>query len=169
MERVLPALPWSGVAGRQDEHDEQSPAERLVRRSRIGDEGLGAPLDDRARQRVRSVESVLRGDALPRYIRRAAEIERGVRDAERELGEAYAVLREELGPGREFAARWRAIAAGWDFSALNTLIGQHNAWYPIERDLPIDLRTRDYVLVNGHDYRKRELDLAWVLERFPAE
>ena len=25
----------------------------------------------------------------------------------------------------------------------------HNEWYPVERDLPMDLRTRDYVLING--------------------
>lgn len=152
-----------------DEQDDRSPAERLVAQSRIGDEGVGRPLDDRARQRVRSVEAVLRGDAIPRYIRRAAEIERGVRELEQALGEAYAALREELGEHPDFAARWRAHAAALDVTALNVLIGQHNAWYPIERDLPIDLRTRDYVLVNGHDYRKPEIDVAWVLARFPAD
>lgn len=157
------------MAGFDHDNDERSPAERLVERSRIGDDGLGRPLDDRARQRVRSVESVLRGDAIPRYIRRAAEIERGVREAEAALGEAWRALRDELGAGREFGARWRAVAEAWDFGELNTLVEQHNAWYPIERDLPIDLKTRDYVLVNGHDYRKRILDAAWVLERFPAE
>jgi hypothetical protein len=31
----------------------------------------------------------------------------------------------------------------------------------------MDLRTRDYVLVNGRSYRRRELDAIWVLERFP--
>ena len=41
--------------------------------------------------------------------------------------------------GARFAARCR-------FDELNELIGQHNEWYPIERDLPMDLRTRDYVL-----------------------
>lgn len=153
----------------QDAGDDRSPAERLVAESRIGDEAVGRPLSDRARQRARSVEDVLRGDAIPRYIRRAAEIERGVREVERALAAAYAALREEVGEDvAEFARRWHAHVAAQDFSALNVLIGQHNAWYPIERDLPIDLRTRDYVLVNGHDYRKPELDLAWVLARFPA-
>lgn len=156
-------------ASEPHDDDERSPAERLVAESRIGDEGVGRPLSDTARQRVRSVESVLRGDAIPRYIRRAAEIERGVREVERALAEAYAQLREETaGDDEAFARRWRAHVVAQDFSELNVLIGQHNAWYPIERDLPIDLRTRDYVLVNGHDYRKPELDLAWVLARFPA-
>ena len=141
------------------EEDARSPAERIVRRSLIGDSGVGAPLDERARQRVRSIEAVLRGDALPRYMRRAREIERAVAAHRDALAEAYAQ--------RAGAAEWRQTAASWDFSQVNTLIAQHNAWYPIERDLPMDLRTRDYVLVNGHDYRKRELDAAWVLELFP--
>jgi hypothetical protein len=31
----------------------------------------------------------------------------------------------------------------------------------------MDIHTRDYVLINGRSYRRRELDAAWVLERFP--
>jgi hypothetical protein len=142
-----------------DRDDPRAPAERLVQRSRIGDAGIGAPLDERARQRVRSIEAVLRGDALPRYMRRAREIERAVEDHEEALAVAY---EQRAGP-----ADWIRTAEGWDFGAVNTLIEQHNAWYPIERDLPMDLRTLDYVLVNGRDYRKRVLDAAWVLERFP--
>jgi hypothetical protein len=143
-----------------DPQDPRSPAERLVAESRIGDSGMGAPLDERARQRVRSIEAVLRGDALPRYMRRARDIERAVHAHREALAEAYAQ--------RNSAGEWRRTVAGWDFSEVNTLVEQHNAWYPIERDLPIDLRTRDYVLINGHDYRKRPLDAAWALELFPA-
>jgi hypothetical protein len=139
--------------------DPRTPAERLLAESKISDGGTGRPFDDRARQRIRSIEAVLRGDALPRYMRRAVEIERATRDHLEALAAAYA---ERTG-----ANDWRRTAQAWDFGAVNRLIEQHNAWYPIERDLPIDLRTRDYVLVNGHDYRKRVLDAAWVLERFP--
>ena len=53
------------------------------------------------------------------------------------------------------------------FDDLNELIRQHNEWYPIERDLPMDLRTRDYVQVNGRSYRRPELGPEWVLEQFP--
>ena len=55
------------------------------------------------------------------------------------------------------------------FEELNELITQHNEWYPIERDLPMDLRTRDYVLINGRSYRRPLLSPQWVLEQFPAE
>jgi hypothetical protein len=149
----------SRVNSSVDPEDPRSPAERLVERSKIGAGATGQPLDERTRQRVRSIEAVLRGDALPRYIRRAAEIERATREHLRALTEAY--------EQRTSAEDWISTAQEWDFDQVNTLTEQHNAWYPIERDLPIDLRTRDYVLVNGHDYRKRLLDAQWVLERFP--
>ena len=75
----------------------------------------------------------------------------------------------EYGHDREeFARRWAAIAQAARFDDLNELIRQHNDWYPIERDLPMDLRTRDYVKVNGNSYRRPELGPAWVLEHFPA-
>jgi hypothetical protein len=67
-----------------------------------------------------------------------------------------------------FAERWTAFARRCRFDELNTLIEQHNEWYPIERDLPMDLRTRDYVLINGRSYRREPLSAAWVLREFPA-
>ena len=69
---------------------------------------------------------------------------------------------------RRFARRWRAIAHGWSFEELNELIRTHNEWYPVERDLPMDIHTRDYVLINGRSYRRRELGPDWILEQFPA-
>ena len=39
----------------------------------------------------------------------------------------------------EFAARWRSVADDWSFGELNELIAVHNEWYPVERDLPMDL------------------------------
>ena len=81
--------------------------------------------------------------------------------------EMHAALREDCS-GREFARRWRAIAHRWRFDELNELIRTHNEWYPVERDLPMDLRTRDYVLVNGRSYRRPVLGPEWILEHFPA-
>ena len=67
-----------------------------------------------------------------------------------------------------FARLWRARAERFDFSELNRLIDQHNDWYPMERDLPMDPRTGDYVLIRGRSYRRRRLDAQWILDRFPA-
>jgi hypothetical protein len=148
--------------------DVKTPAERLIERSRIDDTGHGRPLDERARQRQRSVEAYLRGEALPRYMQRARDIEKATRDHERDLRRVYEQLRR-VADRLELAQRWRELARGWDFAAVNQLIREHNEWYPVERDLPMNVRTRDYVLVNGRSYRRVELDEAWVLARFPVD
>ena len=84
------------------------------------------------------------------------------------LARSHRALREECGDDRAlFAERWRAFAQRCRFDELNELITQHNEWYPIERDLPMDLRTRDYVLINGRSYRRPQLTPQWVLEQFP--
>jgi hypothetical protein len=127
----------------------------------------GRPLSDRARQSARSLEAYLRAGIRPRWMERLMEIESGIARERRRLARAYEGLRAECDEA-DFAARWRAVAEGWRFDELNELIRTHNEWYPVERDLPMDLRTRDYVLINGRSYRRRELGVEWVLEEFPA-
>jgi hypothetical protein len=139
---------------------QRTPAGQLIERSRIDDAGVGDPLSERARQRQRSIEAYLRGEALPRYMERAAEIDRAIRRHHEALQQAY-----ERPGARE---RWSEIAGRWDFEELNALIREHNEWYPVERDLPMNPRTKDYVLVNGDSYRREELGPGWILERFPA-
>jgi hypothetical protein len=136
----------------------RTPAEELIRRSRIDETGVGEALSERARQRQRSIESYLRGEALPRYMQRAAEIDRAVRRHTEALRRAY--------ERPEHRRRWREIAETWDFGEVNRLIREHNEWYPVERDLPMNPRTKDYVLVNGRSYRREELGAGWILERF---
>lgn len=138
----------------------RTPTEELIRRSRIDDAGVGAPLTERARQRQRSLEAYLRGEALPRYMQRLVEIDRGIRRHSDQLRRAYA--RPDL------RSDWIQTARSWDFEDVNALIREHNEWYPVERDLPMNPRTKDYVLVNGRSYRREELGPDWVLERFPA-
>ena len=75
---------------------------------------------------------------------------------------------ESDGDAERFARVWRATAESWSFDEVNDLIARHNRWYPVESRLPMDPKRGDYALVNGEDYRKRPLDAAWVLERFPA-
>jgi len=59
--------------------------------------------------------------------------------------------------------------ARWNFSEVNDLIERHNRFYPVEARLPMDVRRRDYALVNGEPYSRSPLDGSWALERFPAE
>ncbi|MDQ4018883.1 MAG: hypothetical protein M3188_03485 [Actinomycetota bacterium] len=108
------------------------------------------------------------GGPLP-YMVRLREIDEETREHVQALEEAWRALSAEcVGDRGAFERRWRRVAARWNFTAVNELIERHNRWYPTETRLPMDPRTRDFALVNGEHYRKRPLDAAWVLERFPA-
>ena len=150
-------------------NEDRAPAERIVDRAAAETEGIGRPLSRSAMQYQRTIENYLKAGNRPRWMERLVEIDGGVEREKRRLRAAYDALREETGAdAAQFARRWRAIAEGWVFVDLNILVEQHNEWYPIERQLPIDLRTRDYVLIGGKSYRRPVLDAAWILERFPA-
>lgn len=148
--------------------DRHSSVERLVRRDLDERDGVGRPLSRRARQTSRSVEDYLRAGVRPRWMERAAQIDRGIARERQRLRQAQRALRAECGADADaFARRWRALAESWPFDELNELIRQHNEWYPVERDLPMDPRTRDYVRIHGRSYRRPLLGPGWVLEHFP--
>jgi hypothetical protein len=100
------------------------------------------------------------GGPLP-YMARLREIDALTIQHEQRLAEAYELLRQDRDA-------WLATVRRWDFGEVNELIDRHNRWYPAESRLPMDPRTGDYALVNGRSYRRRPLDAAWVLERFPS-
>lgn len=128
-----------------------------------------APLSRRSRQTQRTIEGYLATGGPPRWMERFMSVENGIRRERERLAECYAALRDELaGDAAAFAARWRAIAHAQRFDDLNDLIRKHNLYYPMERDLPMDPRTGDYVLVHGRTFKRPELGPAWVLEHFPA-
>jgi hypothetical protein len=84
------------------------------------------------------------------------------------LERTYRELRESCGHEAElFERRWRETAERWRFDELNELIRQHNEYYPIERNLPVDPRTGDYVKIVGRSYRREPVGAGWILERFP--
>ena len=148
---------------------DRSAAERLVKRDLDATTGLGKPISSRARLSQRSVEAYLKAGVRPRWMERIAEIDNSIAHQRRRLARAQRAIREECGDDAAlFAERWTAFAHRCRFDELNELIGQHNDWYPIERDLPMDLRTRDYVLINGRSYRREPLSAEWVLRHFPA-
>jgi hypothetical protein len=148
---------------------ERSAAERLVKKDLDATTGLGAPISSRAKMAQRSVEAYLKAGVRPRWMERIAEIDNSIAYQKRRIARAHRALREECAGDRElFAERWTQYAQRCRFEELNELITQHNDWYPIERDLPMDLRTRDYVLINGRSYRRPLLSAEWVLEQFPA-
>ena len=148
---------------------DRSAAERLVKKDLDGTTGLGKPISGRALASQRTVEAYLKAGVRPRWMQRITEIDDALKHQRMRLGRSHRAIREECeGDAELFARRWTEFAQRQRFDELNELIRQHNEWYPIERDLPMDLRTRDYVLINGRSYRRRELDAAWILALFPA-
>jgi hypothetical protein len=152
------------------EQDPRTPAERIIERSADRQPGDPTELSRHALQYQRTLEGYFRTSAPPRWMERLSEIDRGTARERERLERAHRQLRHRYdGDAAAFARRWRETVEAWAFDAeLNELIGQHNEWYPIERRLPFDLRTRDYVKVNGRDYRRPLLDAAWALAEFPA-
>ena len=141
-----------------------------VRRERaeqsVGDDLVGSPLAGRPlRRRLRNfrpgVDSYVTslGGPLP-WMQRLRLIEDLTAKHLERLEEAYA---EHV--GRPEA--WEHTVRRWDFYAVNDLIDKHNRYFPIEARLPMDPRTRDFVLVNGRPYTRPLLDAVWALERFP--
>jgi hypothetical protein len=150
--------------------DARSPVERILADDDPAGPAPGAPRLSRASMQARrTLEGYLKAGNQPRWMQRIGDIDRGVAAHRRRLERAHRALREECGgDDARFARRWRETAERWSFDDVNELVAQHNEYFPIERQLPIDLRTRDYVLINGRSYRRTPLDAAWVLEQLPA-
>jgi hypothetical protein len=147
------------------ERAEREAVERAARDAPL----RGRPLPRRARLERATLDRYLRAAGGPlAYMRRLRAIEAATRAHEQALEERRAELARRLSAHR-FAESWRAEAAAWDFADVNLLIEQHNRWYPVEAQLPMDPRTGGYRLVGGRPYLRRPLDAIWVLERYPAE
>ena len=152
----------------EDRPADTTPVERLVARAREQDDTHR--LSSRSAQYRRTLEGYLQAGNRPRWMERLAEIQQGTSAVRRRLERDHRRLREECGGDAErFARRWVAHVEAFDFGAVNERIRQHNEWFPIERRLAIDPRTRDYVKINGRDYRRAELTPAWALEQFPPD
>jgi hypothetical protein len=151
------------------QRDTFSPTERFIERARDDGPGAGKPLTRRQRQTRRSLEAYLKAGLKPRWMERLSEIDHSIAAQRRRIARAHRRLQEEHGDDRaEFARRWREQVASYRFDELNELIEQHNEWYPIERQLPMDPRTGDYVRFAGRSFRRPVLGPEWVLEHFPA-
>lgn len=154
---------------RQYDDDQRTQVERLVGQDVDETTGKGRPLSNRSAQTQRSIDAYLKSGVRPRWMERVADIDAGIASERRRLTEAYRALQGEcVGDAELFATRWRERARTWRFDhELNELIAQHNDWYPVERDLPLNPRTGDYVRVGGRSYRRPVLGPEWVLEHFP--
>jgi hypothetical protein len=158
---------------RPSSEQQAAPVERLLR-ERAGDlPGVGRPLSERARLAQRSTENYLLGaNNPPRWMERAVEIDGGIKRERRFLAASYREMRSRFAEDRAgFARAWRAFAAkrARGYGDLNALIAEHNEWYPVERNLPVDPRTGEWVTLFGRPFERPVLGEEWVLEEFPLE
>lgn len=151
-----------------------APAERVLR-ERSGElPGIGRPLPERARLAQRSVESYLMGaNNPPRWMERVAEIDRRLKRERRFLAAERRALRAHYGRDRAgFARAWRAFAAergrSDEYRELNELIAAHNEWYPVERNLPVNPLTGEWVTAGGRSFLRPIVGEEWVLRELPA-
>jgi hypothetical protein len=130
----------------------------------------GEPLRRRYRNFRPDADAAIRALGGPTiWMRRLRAIEDELARHEAQLTEAWLTLAAEVDDAGEFARRWRETAAQWSFGELNYLIDRHNANFPAEARLPMDPRTRDFVKVNGREYRREPLGANWILERWPPD
>ena len=115
-----------------------------------------------------AVEKYIRGSIMPRFMQRLRDIDAELQRHSHRLERHYSQLREECaGDPEGFERRWRELAAGWDFTQVNVLIEQHNEYFPIERNLPINARTGEYRTVTGRPHTREPAGPEWILGRFP--
>ena len=154
----------------QTDPPQLSAVERRVIRSLDGEDRRGQPISQQELHRERSVEGYLRGAVMPRWMERLRDIESGIRRHRRRLAADREWLRDQCGDDAErFAREWRALVASRSFDDVNDLVRDHNEWYPVERQLPMDPRTGEYVLIAGRPYTREELTVEWALAEFPPE
>lgn len=162
--------------GRDSSHaPDRTPAERYLRERTEGLPGVGRPLTERARLAQRSVESYLTGaNNPPRWMERAREIDQALKRERRLLAAERRALRgRHAGDPDGFARAWRAFAAERGRSAayreLNELVRAHNEWYPIERNLPVNPRTGEWVTAGGRSFLRPVVGPEWILRELPAD
>ena len=153
---------------RTEDQPPLSPVERRVLRALDGEDRRGRPISNEELLRERTVEGYLRGAVMPRWMERLKEIHSGTAAHRRRLADEHAALAEEhAGDPEGFAQAWRDHVGRRTFDDVNDLIRDHNEWYPVERQLPMDPRTGEYVLIAGRPYWRTELDADWALRQFP--
>ena len=154
---------------------DETPTERYLRERIAELPGVGRPLTERARQRQRSVEAYLTGaNNPPRWMERAREIDQALKRERRLLAAERRTLRARYaGDPEGFAAAWRAFAgrrgSSHAYRELNELIRAHNQWYPVERDLPVNPLTGEWVTAGGRSFLRPLVSAEWVLREFPVE
>lgn len=108
-----------------------------------------------------SHEERLRGAVgVPAWVHRRKRLERHLDHLRQDLERRWSMTPP---------AAWPDLARTWDLEAINAEIGKFNRFYPIERDLPMDPRSRRMMDGEAPWSPRPPLDVGWILEQFPAD
>ncbi len=160
-----------GEWGVRDPNAREAHESARLQRDLEGSPVQGKRIRFRARNFQPSVDGyvVSLGGPLP-YMQRLSDIDRLTAELEQRLQSDWCELAAGHTTARQgFARAWSRRVERYGYDELNGLIDRHNTYFPAEARLPMDVRRRDYVLVNGKPYRRPHVGAAWALERFPAE
>jgi hypothetical protein len=107
---------------------------------------------------------------LPSYAVRAKYIEDAIDDLSAELKNKYKEFGKsyEYNPDR-FKTVWTAVIETLELDKLNTLIKEHNTYYPIEANLKHDPDTGQILMGSMIWKPKKKLTTDYFLEMFPPE
>jgi hypothetical protein len=97
---------------------------------------------------------------LPAWIARRKRLERSLARLRKELDNAWRLATP---------ATWPDVAKAWDLGKFNREIEGFNKYYPIERNLPMDPRIRDFVEGDARWKPLHFFDTAWILAEFPPD
>ncbi len=120
----------------------------------------GKPLRFLPRSFVPTAEDGLRAAmGIPYWIRRRKRLEHHMEELERRIESTWR---------RTSPRQWTVVAASWDLSDINREIQDFNTFYPVERNLAMDPRTREFIELGRPWKPIARLDSAWILTRFPS-
>jgi len=121
----------------------------------------GRPLELRPLPFTLTMEEKMRGAmGVPSWVRRRRKLEISMEQLRTDLDRRWSLTATE---------DWTAIAQAWDLSPINREIERFNRFYPIERNLPLDPRTRKMFDGGVAWMPLPALDAAWILDAFPAD
>lgn len=106
--------------------------------------------------RLTIAERVRAAAGVPAYMRRLRRIEDLEEALLMALDEIHQEARDETPTIEEAERAFRERADRLDLTLLNDLIDRHNRYYPIEANLPVDVRTKQ-VLQGGKAWRPKPL------------
>ena len=76
---------------------DESPTERVLRRSMIDEDGGGRPFSERVRHHRRTLEAYFKAGSIPRWMERVSEVDQGIARERRRFAERYRALKGSTG------------------------------------------------------------------------